>query len=251
MYLFCFSLVATSATVPNNYPIHSLHAYFILAGDSDKELLFEIERTRDGGSFKTRSCKVKQDGKTICLAQMSFHKIENGVENQLKLEDLIAPFKVPNINELDFDAPGMSNLSGFGNIRRHMIMENDMWEVVVTKALDELKPTLEDDNPENRRLYRGWRSQCGMLAFMSDQGIVTQIRNTHPDVQWLYGKNVSLDHSIHFHRPKEIDVFDWMYFFTETKATGFGRGLGTTHVFNTKGVLVATVTQEALIRAQM
>lgn len=259
------SVAAAAATVEDGYPIHSLHAYFILAGDSRKEILFEVERTRDGGSFKTRSCKVKQDGKTLFLAQMSFHRTETGVETQLELPSLIAPLVLPKIEEIDFDQ--CPDFSGFSHIRRHKIFKNDKWELFIVKAGEELRPapgsmlttessesqsaTGNKTGAEESQISGDWRVQCGFLAFLSDQGMVEQMRNNFPDANWKRNQNVSLDHAMYFHRPMEIDVFSWMYFFTETKATGLARGLSTTHVFNRKGVLLATVTQEALIRAYL
>jgi acyl-CoA thioesterase-2 len=36
------SLLSASLTVPDDTPVHSLHTYFILAGDCNKEILFEV-----------------------------------------------------------------------------------------------------------------------------------------------------------------------------------------------------------------
>lgn len=40
------SVNAASQTVDDNFYIHSLHSYFILAGDSSKQILFSVTRDR-------------------------------------------------------------------------------------------------------------------------------------------------------------------------------------------------------------
>jgi acyl-CoA thioesterase-2 len=56
----------------------------------------------------------------------------------------------------------------------------------------------------------------------------------------------SLDHSIWFHRPPTVD--DWLFYRTEPVANIGARGLvrGTMHTVD--GLLMATVTQEVLLR---
>ncbi|HEX2564936.1 MAG TPA: acyl-CoA thioesterase domain-containing protein, partial [Acidimicrobiales bacterium] len=48
------ALVAAARTVPPDRPVHSLHAYFLRAGDPRVPVLYEVDRLRDGGSFTTR-----------------------------------------------------------------------------------------------------------------------------------------------------------------------------------------------------
>ena len=45
------ALVAASRTVPAERPAHSLHAYFLRAGDPAVPIDYRVERDRDGGSF--------------------------------------------------------------------------------------------------------------------------------------------------------------------------------------------------------
>jgi len=52
-------------TVPADRPAHSLHGYFVLAGDPKTPIDYTVERVRDGKSFTTRRCTAKQRGSTI------------------------------------------------------------------------------------------------------------------------------------------------------------------------------------------
>ena len=48
------ALVAAGRTVPEDRPVHSLHAYFIRPGDPSVPLVYTVDRVRDGRSFTTR-----------------------------------------------------------------------------------------------------------------------------------------------------------------------------------------------------
>ena len=56
----------------------------------------------------------------------------------------------------------------------------------------------------------------------------------------------SLDHSIWFHRPFRAD--DWWLFDQHSPVATGGRGLVNARIFDRDGLLVASVSQEALIR---
>lgn len=54
------SVIAASKTVgPSRLP-HSVHGYFIAAGDIRQDLLFDVENLRDGRSFSARRVNVTQ-----------------------------------------------------------------------------------------------------------------------------------------------------------------------------------------------
>ncbi|KAI4132002.1 MAG: hypothetical protein LQ341_006317 [Variospora aurantia] len=58
------------------------------------------------------------------------------------------------------------------------------------------------------------------------------------------GMMVSLDHTIYFHRPREIKADEWMLSENESPWSGDGRGLVFQRIWNRDGVLVATCVQE-------
>eukprot|EP00514_Thraustochytrium_sp_LLF1b_P005886 CAMPEP_0184513256 /NCGR_PEP_ID=MMETSP0198_2-20121128/3326_1 /TAXON_ID=1112570 /ORGANISM="Thraustochytrium sp., Strain LLF1b" /LENGTH=249 /DNA_ID=CAMNT_0026903353 /DNA_START=132 /DNA_END=878 /DNA_ORIENTATION=- len=205
------SLHAACDTVPDNFPVHSLHTYFILAGDSEKEILFEVERTRDGGSFKTRATVAKQDNKTICHTHSSFHKQEYGLSYQVNMLDLL---KSKGLN-------GLPNPREFANkpnedvsdsILRHTVAQGKDWKVSYVKTASE--GLIQKGN---------WKENCSMLTFISDTGMVNAMRLPHGEKPWSL--SVSLDHMIHFHRPLDILVEEWMVLIYETRVSTAARGL--------------------------
>ena len=70
------ALVAACRTVDvKERPPHSLHAYFLLAGDPKVPIIYDVERVRDGKSFTTRRVKAIQHGQPIFIMSVSFHRV--------------------------------------------------------------------------------------------------------------------------------------------------------------------------------
>ena len=70
------SLSAAQSTVPTNYTVHSMHCYFVLAGNSEIPILYHVERVRDGKSFVTRTVQARQRGKPIFTTTISFQRTD-------------------------------------------------------------------------------------------------------------------------------------------------------------------------------
>ena len=56
----------------------------------------------------------------------------------------------------------------------------------------------------------------------------------------------SLDHSLWYHRPLRMD--DWLLYAMDSPSASGSRGLSRGQIFNRAGELVASVTQESLMR---
>src|SRR5436190_19188087 len=78
------SLLAAYETVPERV-CHSLHCYFIRPGDPTVPIVFEVDRSRDGGSFTTRRVIAVQHGKQIFNLPASFKDPEQGFEHQTSM----------------------------------------------------------------------------------------------------------------------------------------------------------------------
>ena len=85
------SLHAAYQTVPENRIAHSLHGYFILMGDIDLPVEYEVDRIRDGNSFTTRRVVAYQNGKAIFNMAASFQKNESGVDHQIDAPNILPP----------------------------------------------------------------------------------------------------------------------------------------------------------------
>src|SRR5215475_8277217 len=95
------ALVAACRTVDvAARPPHSLHAYFLLAGDPKVPIIYEVDRIRDGGSFTTRRVVAIQHGQAIFSMSASFHKAEPGFDHQIAMPDVPVPEALPSVEEL-------------------------------------------------------------------------------------------------------------------------------------------------------
>ncbi|XP_029421611.1 acyl-coenzyme A thioesterase 8 isoform X2 [Nannospalax galili] len=70
------ALVAAAKSVTEDVHVHSLHCYFVRAGDPKVPVLYQVERTRTGASFSVRSVKAVQHGKAIFICQASFQQMQ-------------------------------------------------------------------------------------------------------------------------------------------------------------------------------
>ena len=93
------ALVAAHRTV-NGRLAHSLHAYFLRAGDPAVPIIYEVDRIRDGGSFSTRRVVAIQHGQAIFSMAASFHKPEQGLEHQITMPEVPGPESLPSEAEL-------------------------------------------------------------------------------------------------------------------------------------------------------
>src|SRR5262245_20982018 len=95
------ALVAACRTVDvAQRPPHSMHAYFLLAGDPKVPIIYEVERVRDGKSFTTRRVKAIQHGHPIFVTSVSFHRHEPGMAHQAKMPDVPKPEELPSEAEI-------------------------------------------------------------------------------------------------------------------------------------------------------
>ena len=88
------AMVAACRTVEGRLP-HSLHCYFILPGDPQIPIIYQVERLRDGKSYSTRRVTAIQHGHAIFSIMVSFHAEEEGAfDHQDKMPDVPPPEKL-------------------------------------------------------------------------------------------------------------------------------------------------------------
>jgi acyl-CoA thioesterase 8 len=71
------ALAAALKTVDTNlFRVHSLHCYFLLAGDNTTPIIYHVKRMRDGQTYCTRQVTARQRGRDIFVTVVSFQKQE-------------------------------------------------------------------------------------------------------------------------------------------------------------------------------
>ncbi len=246
------AMVAACRTVEERLP-HSLHAYFILAGDPSVPIIYEVGRLRDGRSFTTRRVTAIQHGQAIFSMIVSFAKPEKDSFNHQEVmpdvppPEAFSPEKMAG-HPLLKDAPEFVK-QFFESDRPFRRRPVEMRPVEFERYLGAKAPTdrinfwvrATAELPEDPKIH-----QC-VLAYASDMALLDLIAARHGKA--LFQENImaaSLDHAMWFHRPFRAD--DWMLYSQDSPSASGGRGLARGLIFTRDGVHVATVAQEGLIR---
>jgi acyl-CoA thioesterase-2 len=242
------ALSAAVQTVPAERNVHSLHAFFLRPGDVTKPIVYDVDRIRDGGSFTTRRVVAIQGGKAIFNLAASFQIDEPGFEHQDEMPAAPPPESLP--TEQERARPLAAKLPK--HLRERATAERPF----------EMRPVDPDDDPfesQPRPPHRMvWLKTVArlpddpalhryLLAYASDHSLITTALLPH-GVSWLTpGMQVaSLDHVMWFHQPFRVD--EWLLYALDSPAAHGARGLARGRIFTRDGKLVATTTQEGLIR---
>ncbi|WP_418426829.1 acyl-CoA thioesterase [Bifidobacterium pullorum] len=246
------SVVAASKTVsPTRLP-HSIHGYFIKAGDIHQDLLFDVESLRDGRSFSARRVNVTQSDGAILTAIASFQEHgQHGVEFSDPMpEDVPAPETLTSAREL------MQPFADQSPFARYYAEKSpfDIRHVTRTVMLGADKKSAANDSGKQMV----WMRAAGqveapqimhraMLALGCDQIMLEPIlRRAGLSLMTPGISYASIDHSMWWYR--DIDINQWHLYVQDTPTAGHGRGLGAAKVYTQDGSLVAVMAQEAMIR---
>ena len=243
------SLVAAQRTVEEPRPVHSLHAYFLLGGDPKIPIVFEVERSRDGGSFTTRRVKAIQNGQPIFVMSASFQKVESGLDHQSTMPVVPGPDKVATEEDLRRLLAGKipDDLKNYWIRERPIEMRLVEVERYATRA--KTAPVQHVWMRARRRLPDDPAVHQAVLAYASDATLLDTALIAHGKL--LFDRDLqmaSLDHAMWFHRPFRAD--EWLLYAEDSPSAGGARGFCRGSIYREDGVLVASVTQEGLVRTR-
>ena len=241
------ALSAAQATLKETRTAHSLHAYFLKAGDIAAPIVYQVDRTRDGGSFSVRRVTAIQHGQPIFFLAASFQRDEDGAEHQLSMPEVPQPEDI----EPGHAVPERVMAELPEKIQRWLSKEGP-FEFRHVYPRDELKPP---KRPPYQQVWFRLAEKVGdapelhraLLAYASDFHLLGTATGPHgissyqPNVQMA-----SLDHALWFHRPFRAD--DWLLYSIDSPSAQRSRGLARGQIYDRDGRLVASTAQEGLIR---
>ncbi len=241
------ALVAAQRTVDGDERVHSLHGYFMRAGDPKVPIIYEVDRIRDGRSFVTRRVVAIQHGHAIFSMSASFHKQEPGLEHYLPMPDVPEPDKLVGEKQLaeQFIDHAPEAVRKYWQRERPIELRPvDLTHYISGKKL----------KPEQNIWFRATGQlpddpaiQEAVLAYASDMTLLDTSLFAHgravfdPSIQVA-----SLDHALWFHRPFRVE--DWHLYSQDSPSSSGARGFTRGSIYTRDGVLVASVAQEGLIR---
>lgn len=216
------ALRAASLTVPDDRIAHSIHGYFLLAGDASGPIELRVERDRDGGRYSGRRVTAVQHDEVIFAMSCSFSRPKEGAEFQAVT---IPPVAGP--GELE---TYQLNASRTFDLEARVPEDPDPWYRWPARLWLRIREPLSDD-PNVRA--------CGVV-FISD--LCTGLSRA-PLVEQA-GLLPSIDHAVWLHHC--ADPNDWLLVDLNPLATAGGRGLYSGHIFDQRGKLLASLAQESL-----
>ena len=240
-------LQAAAQTVAADRHAHSLHGYFLLAGASDIPVIYDVELTRDGGSFSTRRVVARQRARPIFHMELSFHRRESGFEHSSELEGSVPdPEQLLSTAELaqkyaSVLPPGMAQILGLQSIVDLRPLDPDGFlfhKAQAARARYWIKAaTRLPDDP---------LTQMSALAYLSDYFLTTTVALVHTVPVATNVMMASLDHAMWFHRAARAD--EWVLVDAVSPFAGGARGLTRASMFDRERRLIASIVQEGLVR---
>jgi len=229
--------------------VHSLHAYFLREGDHNAPIIYDVDRSRDGGSFSSRRVVAIQHGRPILTMAASFQVPEEGLDHQAPMPEVAPPEACDHVASFGSEVIGripdklkriVDRITAPFDIRPVEPLE-EFTGVRSSAPVKHLWLRLPCTLPDNAMMHRA------MLAYVSDYGLLSTALAPH-GINLLDQRlqMVSIDHAMWIHRPFRMD--EWLLYSCDSPNAVGGRGLARGAFYNRAGVLIATTAQEGLIR---
>ena len=241
------ALVAASRTVDEDRHAHSLHGYFLRAGDTSIPILYKVDRIRDGRSFTTRRVVAVQRGKPIFSMSISFQVEEEGLSHQFPMPAAPDPQELIDENEIrkeqakHWPPEFQESFSDSSAIQVRPVEPMDLMHPAAKEPQQMVWMKTRERLPDNQRIH-----QCA-LAYLSDWSLLDTATLPHA-ISFLQDnvQMASLDHAMWFHRRFRAD--EWLLYVQDSPSASGARGFNRGLIYDQAGALVASSTQEGLMR---
>jgi len=240
------SIIAASRTVDEG-SIHSLHAYFLRAGDAEAPIVYNVERNRDGRSFKSRRVVAIQHGRPIFTMAASFQLQQEGLNHQFEMPDVPMPEELSSEGEVPED-----RLAQVPPLLRRWFSRTGPFDFRPVKKTDVFNPQAQAPYSNiwfrlSEKIEVSDLMHRALMAYASDFHLVGTATLPH-GISFIQDDLLmaSLDHGMWFHRPARVD--DWMLYSCDSPSSSGGRGLARGLIYDRSGRLVASTIQEGMIR---
>jgi acyl-CoA thioesterase II len=230
--------MAASRTAPGRTP-HSVHVYYLRAGDARRPVDFHVVRSRDGGTLSTRQVTARQDGEVLLEALASFSTPLEGLDHQTPMAEVPQPESLP---------PVQKQLAAYADEHHGHWVRPQPFELRYVDPPPRLAMELPEASPRIRMWWRptepvpddGVLHSCLLTYLTGTTMLETAIgmRRATPVTTF----SALVDHALWFHRP--VDLSDWVLSDQVSPSGAGGRGLASATMHNRAGQLVCIATQE-------
>ncbi len=247
------ALVAAGHTVADK-TAHSLHAYFLRAGDPGEPIGYDVQRVRDGRRLSCRTVTAHQHGKAIATVTMSFAATAGGVTHQIPAPPSIPALEVPTLEDSAASWGGLGPAWGgfdaleirIDPLRIDPVPSRPTMTLAPGTSTDQVWQRVPFPLPEDPLLHQAFLVYASdvtiLAAALVPHGVPVGCEGSGGRLLW---DGVSVDHAIWFHGSVRAD--EWMLFEQLSPAAADGRAFTRAEVFTAGGTMVASVAQEGLI----
>ena len=244
------AIYASYNTLEKDRYMHSLHSYFLLPGQLEKPIIYDVENLRDGSSFSAKRIKAIQDDRPIFHMTASYQKEQNGLIYQENLSEVPTPDVLPGKQEL---AKQLKDVYPDTFIQK-FILNNPIDIKFVTV------PNLQKENQNNNYRYVWMKlndpianqeisTHQALLAFASDLHFLSTALQVHG---LSYASNnlrlATIDHAIWFH--EKFDFNQWILYAIKNTKNINSRGFVLGQFYDKDKKLLASTSQEGLLRVK-
>ncbi len=224
---------------PNDMEVKSIHAVFARAGDYSAPIEYEVDSMHAGRSLGSDTVTFAQDGKVMSRGLLLWSRDE---------PDLIrhtANVSMPSVAPPD-DPRGRPDGRVFPGATGLIVEGINTWS---------------DDEPLRDPVQNIWTRfefasddpvvHQAVLSWATDGYLIGTAMLPHPGYNESHAhRTIStgvVSHTVSFHEP--FDASEWLLLANESVWAGRGRSHGRCNVWTQDGRLVATFTQDNLVRA--
>lgn len=243
------SIMAAGKTIDyKEKQLHSLHGYFLAPGNNELDITYEVENIKNGRSFSTRRVLAKQKERTIFLGALSFHIKEEGLSHQASMPNVAQPESLTPFSELFAQFAEKFNVKPRGFYSKE--------SPIVFHPVEYYDPFNPGLRPPRTHVWFKTNGKLDSNDVILKQSILAYVSDFSLLISSLLPHNVSffttpmriasLDHSMWFHR--DFDLSDWHLYAVESPNAQDARAFCQGKIFSRNGQLVASTTQEGLIR---
>jgi acyl-CoA thioesterase-2 len=224
------TISAACSDAPSGSRLHSLHAHFLRPVQGGQPITFRTEVVKAGRAFNLHRVTASQDDKPVIMMTCSFTADTDGyVYDVSGIPDGVAlPDELPEGDDTG-DGPGPWDTRWLGPSP----MRPDGTREATHRHWFRLPRALDDDI----------HLHTALLGYATDwTGIGGRPLHLEGDTTGM----ISLDHAAWFHRPARAD--DWLLHDVQSLVNADGRGTLRGVIRDPKGLVVASMAQEMLLR---
>jgi len=250
----------TVDTAKKGFYAHSLHGYFLRAGDDDLPIYYYVDRLRDGATFCIRRVTAVQNGQEIYMCLISFHIPETGLDHQDAMPKVPPPEELTPVRQYFIELSQNENLPKRArDVLKYRYTRPAVFEIKWTDPVDGSWQAWSQNPPKRKPSQQVWmRTRTRLpddsalhqaaIAYMSDWALINVVGRPHGAPTFNDKAQVtSLDHAVWFHVP-DARADDWLLVSIHSPRLTSSRALIQSRFYTRDGTLVASVAQEALYR---